>query len=214
VVDLNWRPPKISVGGRALSMPLNALAKDIGYQSDITGKLSVLTGITTAGTGTRALLRNLRGKLALALHDGKIAGAAYDVLATDFLAWIYSGASRQKSTVIDCVMASFDLHDGIAESDNLYIETERMVAKGSAKFNFKREKLDISITPRSKSRKLQVPSAVRIAGDFDDPKPDVSPIAAAADIYTEFITLVPRIAKNIFHIDPKHGKHASPCAVQ
>ena len=32
-------------------------------------------------------------------------GAAYDLLATDLLGWLFSGASRESLTTIDCTMA-------------------------------------------------------------------------------------------------------------
>ena len=73
------------------------------------------------------------------------------------------------------------------------------------------EKMDITITPRSKSRQLQVPSSVRLRGSFDDPRVTISPVAAAFDAYAELITLLPRTIMKIFGAKRREKKSRRPC---
>ena len=74
-----------------------------------------------------------------------------------------------------------------------------------------REKMDITITPRSKSRQFQVPSSIRLRGSFEDPKATVSPVAAAFDAYAELITLLPRMVINMFGGKSDRNKSKRPC---
>lgn len=211
IIDLNASPPYASLAGEAIEMSLNTLTRDLGMDTNVTGTATIRGGLTAQGSSGKQLLQSLDGSLALALEDAVIAGAAYDVLATDLLAWIYSGAALEKSTKIDCTMAKFKLDDGVAKTDSLYIETRKMVATGRAELDMVREKIDIKITPRSKSRSLQVPSSVRVKGSFDNPRTTISPIAAAADAYAEVLTLVPKLAFKLFGIKGgKRGRH-QPC---
>jgi AsmA family len=211
IIDLNARPPFVSIAGEALAIPLNTLGRDLGRESDIKGYATIRGGLASHGYNADELLKDMDGSLAIALENAEIEGAAYDVLATDILAWFYSGAAREKSTHIDCTMGQFVLLDGVAKSDSLYIETDKMVATGSAKLDMVQEKMDVTITPRSKSRQFQVPSSIRLRGSFDDPKTVISPVAAAADAYAEFITLVPRMVIKMFGGKSKQDKTKRPC---
>ncbi|GHD10923.1 hypothetical protein GCM10007052_10080 [Halioglobus japonicus] len=214
IVDLNAQPPFVSLAGEAVALPLNTLGRDMGMDADVRGELTLRGGISSQGTDMDQLLGDLDGSLALALEDAEVQGAAYDLLATDLLAWFYTGASAKKSTHIDCTMAKFKLLNGVASSDSLYVETRRMVATGEAELDMVNQLMDVKITPRSKSRALQVPSSVRLKGKFDDPRTTVSPIAAAFDAYAEVLALVPKITRKLFGIKSRN-KQQRPCeAVQ
>ena len=210
IIDLNSRPPFTSLAVEASALPLKTLTEDLGIDFDISGTAYLRGGLSAQGASGKALLADLDGNIALALEDAVIDGAAYDVLATDLLAWFYSGAALEKSTYVDCSMAKFLLNDGIATSDSLYVETSKMVATGDARLDLAKQKMDINFTPRSKSRSLQIPSSIRLKGSFDDPSVTLSPVAAAFDAYAEVLTLVPRISGRLFGIK-RAKKKSRPC---
>jgi uncharacterized protein involved in outer membrane biogenesis len=198
VIDLNPNPPVASLAGEALAIPLSTLSRDLGAPSDIRGRLTARGGITASGVDIPSLVASLDGSLAIALEDTVIQGAAYDVLATDFLAWIYSGAALETSTHLDCTMARFEISDGIARTDSLYVESARMIATGRGKFDLPRQKMDLTITPRSRTRSFQIPSEVRLKGDMSSPQPTISPISAAADASAQALLLLPKLALRLF----------------
>lgn len=198
IIDLNTSPPFVSLAGEAVAIPMDTLTRDLGINFDISGIANIRGGLTSQGDSYQELFDTMDGSLAVSLEDAVIEGAAYDVLATDLLAWFYSGAALDESTEIDCTMARFLLEDGVASSDSLYIETRKMVATGTAELDLGEALMDVKLTPRSKTRKLQVPSSIRLKGSFDDPKVTISPVAAAFDAYAEFLTLVPQLARRIF----------------
>jgi hypothetical protein len=211
IIDLNPRPPALSLAGEAIAIPLLSLSRDLGVESDVTGTVTLRGGITASGVSSESLLSTLQGNVAFALEDATIQGAAYDVLATDLLEWIYSGAALETSTTLDCIMARFDLDSGLARSDSLYIETPKMVATGKAKFDLVRKTMDVTVTPMSKSRALQVPSSVRIRGDMSNPTPIVSPVTAVMDAYAQAVTLVPRLTLKLFGLSKKSKEQRRPC---
>ena len=210
IIDLNARPPFVSLAVDAVAVPIDTLATDLGLDLDVSGIANLRGGISSQGTNPKQLLAEVDGNIGLALQDAVIEGAAYDVLATDLLAWFYSGAALEESTRIDCTMGQFVLVDGVAKSDSLYIETRKMVATGSAKLDFGKQSMDLKFTPRSKTRKLQVPSSIRIRGPFNDPKVIISPVTAAFDAYAEVLSLVPQMARRIFGGD-RRRKSQRPC---
>ena len=75
-----------------------------------------------------------------------------------------------------------------------------MIATGEGTFDFPRQKLDLTIAPRSRSRTFQIPSEVRLKGDMSDPRPTISPITAAADASAQALLLIPKFAMRLFGV--------------
>ncbi len=198
VVDLNPSPPFASIAGEAIALPLSTLAQDLGAPSDIRGTLTARGGVAASGTDIPALMATLNGSLAIALEDTVIQGAAYDILATDFLAWLYSGAALEDSTHLDCTLARFDIRDGVARTDSIYVESQRMIATGEGKFDLAKRQLDLTLTPRSRSRSFQIPSEIRLRGDMSEPRVTISPVKAAADASAQALLLIPKLALRLF----------------
>jgi hypothetical protein len=211
IIDLNPQPIAVSLAGQGIALPLNKLSTDLGMDTDIEGILSFRGGIVARGIEREELLSSLDGSLAVALQDAEIEGAAYDLLATSVLEWVYSGAAMETSTHIDCTMGQFSIKSGVARSDNLFIETKRMVATGTAKVDLPRQRLDITIEPLSKSRRLQIPSSVTLRGDFDNPKVITSPITATANAYAEALMLIPSLTLKMFGIERSNTQETRPC---
>jgi uncharacterized protein involved in outer membrane biogenesis len=211
MIDLNPQPPATSVGVEVVAVPVSALARDLGLDTDIQGTLSVRGGITGFGDNPEAMKSTLQGRVAVALKDAVIQGAAYDVLATDLLAWIYSGAALETSTQVDCAMALLEFEGGVISTDSLYVETPQMIARGKGKLDIVKEHIDLTVTPLSKSRAIQVPSSVRIRGPLGNPKPIISPVTAVMDVSTEALTLIPRLTLRLFGIKKKSRKKDRPC---
>ena len=211
VIDLNPEPPALSLAGQASALPLGALLHDLGIEFNVSGALTLLGGVTLMGDTPETLVENLNGSVAFALENAVVEGAAYDLLATDLLAWIYSGALAEKSTYLDCTMARFQLRQGVATSDSLYIESAKMLATGSAEFDLVKGRMDLRITPMSKSRLLQVPSEVRLKGKMSDPKADISPVSAVADATSAALMLIPSLTLKLFGVDTSSNKNQRPC---
>lgn len=211
IIDLNPDPPALSLAGEANALPLGAILTDLGIDANVSGALTVLGGITVMGDSAQALLGNLHGSVALALENAVIEGAAYDLLATDLLAWIYSGALTEKSTHLDCAMARFHLRQGVATTDSLYIESAKMVATGKAEFDLAGNRMDLRLTPLSKSRLLQVPSEVRLKGEISNPRAEISAVSAVADATASALTLIPELTLKLFGVNRGATGNYRPC---
>lgn len=210
IVDLNAKPPFVSIAGQGRGIPLRTLGRDLGLRSEIGGRLTLLGGLSAQGISAQQLLASTNGSVSLALEHATFEGAAYDLLATDLLGWLFSGASRERLTRIDCSMARFSLRDGVASSDSLYMETPQMVATGSGHVDLVQRRMDVELTPRSRTRSLQVPATVRLRGPLNEPRVSVSPVAAAMDASAELLTLLPRLAGRLFGVSPG-ARERQPC---
>ncbi len=214
IVDIQARPAAISLAASATALPVAAILADVGVKSSASGALTILGGLTLTGDNAQDLIANLNGSLALALENAVIEGAAYDLLATDLLAWIYSGAMAEESTHIDCTMAKFQFSQGVASTDSLYIESSKMVATGTAKFDLVNQTMDLRITPLSKSRTLQVPSEVRLRGEMSKPQASISPVNAVADAASAALMLIPELTMKLFGINKQATGSYRPCKAE
>ena len=86
-----------------------------------------------------------------------------------------------------------------------------MLATGTAEFDLVKRRMDLRITPMSKSRLLQVPSEVRIKGKMNNPKADISPVSAVADATSAALMLIPSLTLKLFGVDTSSNKNHRPC---
>ncbi|WOJ95760.1 AsmA-like C-terminal region-containing protein [Congregibacter brevis] len=208
-IDSTIDPLAVSLAGRGIRVPLGAVTEDLGLQQNVSGAFSFQGGLVTRGAAQEDWEDNLQGRLSTALSDVTVSGAAYDLLMSNLLAWLVKGAG-EKTTTFDCTMAQFDIADGVARSDSIYIETPRMLATGKASIDLPKSKLDVRIEPRSKSRAIQFPSAIRIDGDLSDPKVSASALQAGADLSAQALLLLPSLTLKIFGLDGP-GDQNRPC---
>jgi len=211
IIDLNPEPIAVSLAGLGFAIPLDSLRRDLAIEANVLGTLTFRGGLTARGTLQEELTSSMNGSFALALENAVLQGAAYDLLATNTLEWIYSGAALDTSTEIDCTMASFLIVNGVATTEDLFLDTKHMLANGKGKLDFVKRDLDIRITPRSKSRTFNIPSSVRLKGKMSAPKTVLSPVAATANASTEAIMLVPNLVMKMFGVKKGAKKRTDPC---
>ncbi|MEQ8516785.1 MAG: AsmA-like C-terminal region-containing protein, partial [Chromatocurvus sp.] len=214
VADLASAQLGLSLAGSAEALPVTALAADLGYAGDIEGTLSVLGGLTAQGDSVDALVRSLSGRLAAAVAEGHIEGAAYDLLATDLLGWLLSGGLLRDATDFHCAAVNFNILEGRAISDRLYVLTRNMVASGDAAINLPDQRLDIRIQPRARQRSVQMPSSITVRGPLDNPKVGISPIAATMDTSAKILFFVPDLILRLFGLGPDAASQVQPCTVE
>jgi uncharacterized protein involved in outer membrane biogenesis len=155
---------------------------------------------------------NPDGTLAGAVADGYVAGAAFDLLMTDLVSWLLLGGVLQNNTNFECAMAQFLVEDGVARSEDLYLATRHMIARGRATLDFPHDEVDIRIDPRARSRTVQIPSSVRIRGPMSDPSIIPSPIAATFDASARLLFMIPEPGLKLFGIEPGKTDATLPCA--
>lgn len=211
--DLASEQMGISLAGSAEAMPITAVAADLGYGGDIEGSLSVLAGLSAQGKTVDAMLRSLSGQLSAALADGHIEGAAYDLLATDLLGWLLKGGLLSSATDFQCAAVNFNVREGRANSDRLYILTRNMIASGDATIDLAAGQLDIRVQPRARKRSVQMPSSITVRGPLENPRVRISPIAATMDTTAKILFFVPDLLLRIFGLGPDAEGKVQACTV-
>ena len=99
-----------------------------------------------------------------------------DLWATGLLRMLLPLLDPRPRSIVNCVVARFDLDDGLMQERALLLDTTGMVVRGAATVDLKERRLEAIFGPESKRPalfSLQTPVAVR--GSFDNPRIGVAP---------------------------------------
>lgn len=136
-------------------------------------ELPVEVGIDLAGTGASAheLASTTTGTISLTGGRGHIQQRSFRFLNQGLLRQLAPWAGEQPDrTQINCVVARFDVKDGVATSRALLIDAEFLSVAGRGAVDLGRETLDLTLTPRPKEvRLLDVAVPVSVTGPIRTP---------------------------------------------
>lgn len=155
---------------------------DVLRQMAVTDMLSVAGDFSLdlrgRGGSIRALMAGLNGNAELIAGQGTIKGGFTDWIAADLIAGLAPWASQQSDTVLNCLVARFDIRKGVARANGMLVDTEQVTMQGTGNANLGKERLDFMLRPRPKQQSLaSLALPIKIGGTFADPT--VVPEAAA-----------------------------------
>lgn len=138
---------------------------------------------------TKKLMQTLSGHVLLSGDKGHMDGNAIDLWAGDLLMNILSGP--QKETVINCVVADFNVKNGIAQSNATVIDTPHVSVYGKGNVNLARQYVDMRFTPKPKNASLlNLATPVSVSGPFDDISAEPDPLGVVEKIGNFFVGAV------------------------
>lgn len=142
-----------------------------------TASVNVDINLDATGRSVDALLGDLEGQATvIARQGGRIDDAQLNRLVPDLdlLNVLPPFWSRAQSINVNCFVGQFDVDQGVAQTDAL-LDTRRMTVLGGGTVNLKRGRLDLTLDPKSKSRKL---SATGVPVEVQGPitSPNIQPV--------------------------------------
>jgi hypothetical protein len=181
----------------------------------LSGELSLVVDLHSAGRSKRELAANLAGEFSLAIENGRIRRIVH-FLSTDALNLVFATADRRQHVDLNCLVSKIQFQDGVGDIDVLFMDTPRIRAKAAGNVNLASESIDIVINPEQKRRLLRrQASAVRINGPLTQPSFRALPLAEAArlsgKILMPYVFLPERALGNLWYLIRK-DRNASPCA--
>jgi hypothetical protein len=197
-LDLNSPVPSWSLQGQMQDFRIERLLHTLGAESDMQANFNALANLRSEGSNRNEILAAINGDTAIAIEEVVIKGAAFDQLATDTVAWFFTGGVLVDETRFDCVMGDFSIQDGLVVSDSLFAESDHLIADGNLKLDLETQNIDMAITPRSKKRTLQIPGTIKVTGDITNPRISTPAIVAGADAAAQVALIAPTIALRAF----------------
>lgn len=132
------------------------------------------------GDSVAAIMASLDGHARLVMGQGQLRATSLDMVVGG-LSEVVGGlfTADTEWTPLNCLVTDFAIADGVATSQALLIDTEKIVVSGEGTVNLATEALDFKITPRPKSVTLTIAAPVTIGGTLAAPSFGVDELGVA-----------------------------------
>jgi len=115
------------------------------------------------------LLANGRGHFDLAFVPENFDAGLIDMWAVNLLSSLASETDGEPNSVINCLVASFGMEDGIMQERTIFIDTTNMSIEAGATIDFKNRQLKMLAVPKAKRPEFfSLATPVKVSGKFDD----------------------------------------------
>jgi len=152
------------------------LARRIDPESTVAGLISLDVDVLTRGPGMATLMHDSNGHIDFAIWPEDIDASIFDLWATNLLFQILPLLDSGTASQINCLVARFQLEDGIMEPSAFLVDTTHVQATAKGEIDFKSRKVDFQLVPRSKRPQMfSAETPLQVQGYFSDFSVRVSP---------------------------------------
>jgi hypothetical protein len=173
-IDAAADPLSIGIRFQAEELDYRFLQSPARESGLIEGRIGLYAELAGAGGTVRDFLADAQGRLTLIGGPGRISDRRLDLWAADLLPTMLSPRwQRENITEMNCAVAHVKLHQGMAEVEDILLDTRRITVAGSGSVDLRTESMDLLLAPRPKRVSLvSLANPVRIRGTLAEP--DVS----------------------------------------
>jgi uncharacterized protein involved in outer membrane biogenesis len=179
-LNAGGRKPSFSVRLDAANFDLGKILIDSKVSALYSGKGSVFVNLRGRENSVAAIMGSLNGETKVVMGKGRLKTEALDLAVGGFSKVLGTLTSKKKNySVVNCAVIRFDIKNGIARSRVMLIDTEFSTVAGKGKIDLRRETLDLTVTPKSKSATLSIAIPVNVKGTLASPsfRPDAMAVA-------------------------------------
>jgi AsmA family protein len=112
-------------------------------------------------------MARMTGDLGLFMENGQMSALLQELAPINVLGALGVYATGDRPLPIDCLVARFDIRNGVATATTLLLDTANTVVTGAGNLNFADETVMLSLAPRSKDPALvSLRTPVDVGGTF------------------------------------------------
>lgn len=212
-IDTSEDPPYINVQWNAHQVNLGLLLADSGIAETFNGKIDMSLELSGRGHTRQEILEHAEGHLFIAGKNGQFGSRRLDLWGSDLLLTMLSRNWRTENvTNINCMIASIDIEDGIAISDNLLLDTSRITIGAAGTLDLSSEKINMVFAPRPKRTSLlSLSNPVRLTGTLVTPEVSVTRLTGTN--MTGLLAGLINPGYMIFTLSQTGSGRSDPCAL-
>ena len=175
-IDASQDPPRIDAELIARDLDYGLLLRQAGVAETVDGRLDVTARLSGTGRTRYEFLADADGQFTVVGKDGRIASRRLDLWGADLITTMLSRNWRAADvTQINCLVARLSIVDGIAISDDLLVDTQRISIGAAGTLNLNTEEIDLVFVPQPKRASLvSLTNPVRVTGTLSRPKVSVT----------------------------------------
>lgn len=172
LADGQQDPPRLETRWQATSLNYGSLLQHAGVTDLVEGRVDAVFELAGTGHTRRELLGNASGSFVLVGEKGRFASRKLDLWGSDLLRIMLSDRwEKEDITELNCVVARIAVEDGVARSDDIIVDTERMTLAVTGALTLESEEMDLLLIPRPKrTHLLSLANPAQVTGTLSSPK--------------------------------------------
>ena len=156
------------------------LARRLNPDTEMGGKIFLDVTLDATANSTREILEQGRGQIDFALLPDQFDAGVFDLWAVNLLSALSAKVDDEPESVVNCLLARFELSDGVMDDQIVFMDTSRMSVAGKAKVDFKKRTMDVYAKPKAKKPQFfSVAVPVSVTGTFDNWDLDIGVVRSA-----------------------------------
>ncbi|MCK4609114.1 MAG: AsmA family protein [Gammaproteobacteria bacterium] len=149
-VDLRRSTPKFSLNATLTNTNLKALLSDVANTNKISGIANISANLTTAGTDSNVMLRNLNGSGKVDIKNGALQGVNIPYLLQSASNLLHKQALPQKKSALNAtsfgrLTGSFTIRNGLLSNNDLFMNAPDFQVKGQGKANLVNQRINYQL---------------------------------------------------------------------
>jgi uncharacterized protein involved in outer membrane biogenesis len=193
----------IALGVRIERFDYGVLLRRAAPDVDMKGDLSLDLAVRGSPPRFDHLLRVASGHLDLALRPVELEAGIVDLWAVNVLAAVLPTLDRSEKSTVNCVVARFDLEEGVMTDRAIVVDTSRMRVSGDGRVDFREEELEFVLAPKAKRPEFfSLATPVRVEGRFEDFGAGVAPEDLVATVIRFVTSVVVVPLERLFRTEP------------
>jgi hypothetical protein len=173
----------LTISAEAHNLDLETAFRSLGAGDPMDGDLDLIAQFSANGDSPRALIESLDGTLDIAMSQGRVHGASFNIWSEDLLSWLLSAEAIQGNTPVHCLVVRLDTQGGRAKLDKFILDVPHQTIWGTGVIDLVGERVDLMFVPRHKGLALPrftTPAAFR--GPLAMPEIELDPVELTSDV--------------------------------
>jgi len=151
------------------NLDVGIFARRAKPESTMGGTLSLDIELDSTVPELRYLMAHGKGHFDLAFVPVNLDARLMDLWAVNLLSAIASKVDGEKTSVINCLVASFGMEDGLMSERTLFLDTTHMSVEVEANIDFKTEEFKVKAAPKAKRPEFfSLATPINVKGSFEE----------------------------------------------
>ncbi len=160
---------EIHLGTTVTNLDVGILASRAKPETTMGGILFLDIELDSTASGLGDFLAHGKGHFDLGFVPVNLDAGIVDLWAVNLLSAIASKVDGENKSVINCLVASFSMEDGMMSERTIFLDTSHMSVEAEANIDFEREEFKLKAVPKAKRPEFfSLATPIKVQGRFED----------------------------------------------
>jgi len=160
---------RAELGARIEQFDYGILARRIDPETDMSGLVTLDFALSSRAPTGEQIMPYANGHLDLGVFPKAFEAGIIDLWAVNLVMAVIPVVDSGKDSVLNCVVASLDVKDGVMTQRSILMDTSRMRVSGEATADFREQRVHARLKPKAKRPQFfSLATPITVDGTFKD----------------------------------------------